>query len=565
MQSKLNKTNGEYLLTDKKNIAVMNRGKSNTLYVIYGSRTGNSRAAAELAFEYGKYIGMDCELLDMKEFPYNEIQYIRNILIAVSTHGEGDPPAVVEAFYQFMHGDDVPSMSGVNFSILALGDSSYKDFCKTGHDFRKRLISLGAKEVYPIVECDIDYEENAKKWVVAAVDLFEKKLPRINQRPNKEFAFELNKRELDDYNAFYAKVMKKGLLTAKGYNKRTYHLTLDMNGFKGEFHPGDSFGVYAINSRLLVDKILRAMKYDGTHRVLVDNKSKMLKETLVHDFEITMVTPVVIKKYAELAGHRDLAKLVANELQMIAFCEFHDVLDLVTMFPAQVDQQQFLSILRKLNPRLYSVAASSLAHPGELHLTAGIIEYPLYNRKHSGVCSSMFADRLEEGDTLALFHEPNESFRLPTDDSLPVIMVATGTGIAPFRGFLQERAFRKAEGANWLFFGDRYSSSDFLYGRELEDFFESGLLTRLNLAFSRDYKEKIYVQDLMEKNGKEIFEWIDERGAIIYICGNKRTIGQDARESLKRIINIYRDIDDPAPDEYLKKLVFEKRLRTDLY
>ncbi|ASB48077.1 diflavin oxidoreductase [Alkalitalea saponilacus] len=564
MQTRTDKTVGEIQLKGKRNIAEK-CDNSKTLYVVYGSRTGNSRAAAELAFEYGKHLGLECELLDMKDFPYNELQFIRHLLIAVSTHGEGDPPAVVEAFYHFMHSDEVPAMKGVRFSILALGDSSYNDFCKTGHDFRKRLVTLGAEEAYPIIECDIDYEENAKRWVAQSVGVFEEILPKINQRQNKEFAFELNKRELDDDNAFYARVKEKVLLTAEGYNKRTYHITLDMKGYKGEYHPGDSFGVYAINSRLLVDKILRKMNFDGTHRVLVDNKSKMLKETLVHDYEITMVTPIVVKKYAELSGHQDLIKLVENEQQLIAFCEFHDVLDMVSIFPASIDEQEFLSTLRKLNPRLYSVAASSLTHPEELHLTTGIIEYPLYNRKHSGVCSSMFSDRLAEGDTLAIFHEPNEAFRLPMDDSTPVIMVATGTGIAPFRGFLQERNWLKAKGDNWLFFGDRYSSSDFLYGKELEEYFDSGLLTRLNLAFSRDNQEKIYVQNLMEKNGKELFNWIDERNAIVYLCGNKRTMGQDVKESLKRIISTYRDIDDPTPEEYILKMIHEKRLRTDLY
>lgn len=535
------------------------------LHVIYGSRTGNSKAAATLAWEYGKYLGLDCRLHDMKTFVHDKMGQMKNLLIAVSTHGDGDPPAVVEDFYDFIHSDSAPSMKGVNFSVLALGDSSYKDFCKTGRDFRKRLLELGANEISPLVECDIDYEENAKKWVAASVPVFEKILPTQKRKKGKEFAFEINKRELEQDNAFYAKVIDKKLLTAAGNEKRTIHLALSMKNYTTPFHPGDSFGIYTANSRLLVDKLLKALHFDGTRAVQVDNTFKLLKETLVHEYEITLVTPVVLRKYAELAENKKLQEFIRDEGKVKQFCEIHDVLDMVTLFPAVISPEAFLSVLRKLSPRLYSVASSPLVFPDELHLTAGVIEYPLNKRKHKGVSSTFFEDRLEIGDSIPVFPEPNEKFRLPVDNNVPVIMIATGTGIAPFRGFLQERKKKGSGGKNWLFFGDRHSSSDFLYREEMEDFHQSGVLTNLDLAFSRDQEEKVYVQHRMLENSKEFFRWVDQLGAVIYLCGNKRTMGIDVKETIQSILTSEGDLTDLQAREYLQRLIKERRLLTDLY
>lgn len=536
-----------------------------TLYVVYGSRTGNSKAAATLAWEYAGYLGMESELLDMKTFPFERMEEIKNLLIAVSTHGEGDPPAVVEDFYRFMHSEEAPLLEGVKFSILALGDSSYNDFCKTGWDFRERLLELGAQEVSPLVECDIDYEENAKSWVAESVTTFERILPKKKSVDKAEFAFELNKRELDQNNAFYAKVLKKKLLTSEDYEKRTLHLTLSMENFGPSFFPGDSFGIYTSNSRFMVDKLLKALQFDGTHAVLTEGTPRLLKEALVHDYEITMVTPVVLKKYAEITGIKELSDLLTSEKWVNNFCENHDVLDLVTLFPGEISPEAFLSCLRKLGARLYSVASSPLVFPNELHLTASMIEYPLNDRQHRGVCSTYIEDRVEEGDSVPVFHEPNEKFRLPEDDSLPIIMIGAGTGIAPFRGFLQEREHRGATGKNWLVFGDRHSKSDFLYGKEMTYYQESGLLSKLDLAFSRDTKPKKYVQHCLLENRSEFFRWIDQLNAVVYLCGNKRTMGKDAKETIRNIVAEEGRLTEEQADDYIQEMIKNKKLLMDLY
>jgi sulfite reductase (NADPH) flavoprotein alpha-component len=538
---------------------------STTLHVMYGSRTGNSKSAAELAREYARYLGMESILVDMKEFPKSEFAEIKNLLIAVSTHGEGDPPAVIEDFYQFMHGEEVPQMKNLKFSVLALGDSSYKDYCKTGWDFRNRLLELGAKELSPLVECDIDYEENAKQWVVQSVSEFRKTLPVREIKQEKEFAFEINKPQAGDSNLFYAKVLEKKMLTKINYEKKTMHLTLSMKNFGKEYHPGDSFGVFTPNPRLLVDDLLKTMAYDGTKAIKEGTQVRLLKEILLYDYELTLITPVVVKKYAQVSGREDLQKLVTNETALEKFCETHDVLDLVSLFPANIQPEDFLNMLRKLNPRLYSVASSPLVYPDELHLTASIMEYQLNGRLHRGVCSTLFNDLLEVSETVPIVHEPNEKFRLPKNDNTPVIMIATGTGIAPFRGFLQERNHRNANGLNWLIFGDRHSDSDYLYGEELNYYHKSGLLTRLDLAFSRDQKVKIYVQYFMEKHSKEFYHWIHEKKAIVYLCGNKRTMGKDVRETLSDIIRKEGKMNPDQADKYMEEMSLEKRLLADVY
>ncbi len=537
-----------------------------SLHIICGSRTGNSMAAAELALNYARHLGIDCYLHEMQNMDARQLQFMKNILIAVSTHGEGDPPAVAENFYDYVHFQANFSLKGSRFSVLALGDSSYADYCKTGHDFRQRLLSMGSAEVYPLVECDIDYEENAMKWVREAVDTFAKLLPVEKPKSKKAFAFEINKVETENDQLFYAPILEIKQLTQPDYQKRTLHLSLSVEKFGMSFQPGDSFGIYAQNSRPLVDRLLKALRFDPSFAVKTGDKTKLLKEALLHDFEITLTTPLMVEKYARLANHKKLIQFIKNRKQLEAYCEMHDVLDLVTDFPADdLDPQSFVEILRKLAPRLYSVANSQKAYPNEVHFTASLMEYPLNNRKHTGVCSTYFADRLEVGDSVPISLEVNEKFRLAEDPDRALIMIGTGTGIAPFRGFLQARDHQHAKGENWLFFGDRHAKSDFLYRDEIEHYFNKGLLTRLNTAFSRDQSEKIYVQHLMEDNSHTLYEWIDKKNAIVYICGNKRTLGKDVKVTLEKIISREGGLSASEALSYLNAMKRDGRLQTDLY
>jgi sulfite reductase (NADPH) flavoprotein alpha-component len=539
--------------------------ENDSLHVIYGSRTGNSLAAATLAWEYAKHLGIRSFLHNMKTIDADQIRTMNNVLIAVSTHGEGDPPAVAERFYEYLHSDSAPSMVNSRFSILALGDSSYSDYCKTGRDFRDRLLKLGGKEISPIEECDIDYEENAKKWVRGAVGAFAGILGKMEVGNDREFAFEINKIEAQHSKVFYAKISDIQMLTHPDYEKRTMHLVLSMEKFGSHFQPGDSFGIYAQNSRLLVDHLLKTLHFDGTHAVEVDQKTKLLKEALISDFELTVITPIIVNKYAEYTDDSALTKLLKDKKALELYCETHDVLDLVSDFPSGINPGELTGILRKLNPRLYSVANSLLVFPDEVHFTIGLMEYELKSRRHSGVCSTLLSDRVETGATIPVFLEPNEKFRIPDDDLQPMIMIATGTGIAPFRGFLQERDHKNAKGENWLFFGDRFSKSDFLYREEIVNYHKNGLLTRLNTAFSRDQEPKVYVQHHMLENSREIFSWIHHKNAVVYICGNKRTMGKAVKKTVETIIRTEGNLSADQTKDYIHNLKAGRRFQTDLY
>lgn len=538
---------------------------SETLYILYGSRTGNSKSAAELAHEYANYLGMDTVLVDLKTLSLERFSGYKNVLLAVSTHGEGDPPAAVLDFYRSVHALRAPKLAELKFSILALGDSSYKDFCKTGNDFRERFLSLNATEIYPIVECDIDYEEKAKDWARNSVDTFTKFLSNHAKRKGKVFSFEINKKDSDWENVFFAKVLNKKQLTHKDYNKKVIHLELSMEDFNHQYYPGDTFGIYVNNSRLLVDKLIKQLNFDRSYILSKGGNKKLLKNALLTDYEITMLTPVVLNKYAKLIDNKALDQLTNDREKLSEYCRTGDVLDMVKDYPGNISPEEFLSVLRNLNPRLYSVASSNLAYPNELHLTIGLIEYSINNRLHQGVCSTYINDRLNVGDSIPLFLEKNESFRLVDNDSVPIIMIGTSTGIAPFRAFLQERKCRGARGDNWLFFGDRHRESDFLYEEEIQEYVKNGLLTRLNIAFSRETEQKEYVQHQLLKQSKELFDWIDKRDAAIYLCGNKWTMGKDVKLCLEEIVSKEGKLSQKGASAYLQKMKMEKRYQMDLY
>jgi sulfite reductase (NADPH) flavoprotein alpha-component len=534
----------------------------NILHVVYGSRTGNSKAAAELAHEYAKFLGIRTELINMQEFKLKNFKYLKNILIAVSTHGEGDPPVAAEDLLTYLLSEKASQMNEVRFSVLALGDSSYKHFCKTGYDFQERLIELGAEKVYELTECDIDFEENAKKWIEGSVNTFEKLLPVHKNGQNKNFAFEINVPVDTIGDAYMAKVLEKRILNENA-SKKTMHVVLSLKNSGIEYKPGDSIGIYSFNSRWMVDKLIKKLEFDPTHIFEIKGTKKMLKEAMITDYELTLLTPVVLKKYAEVSGNTDLKEFLNDEELVEQYCETRDMIDLVTDFPSTLKADEFISILRKLPGRLYSIASSQKQFPDEVHLTVGVVEYMQNNRLHEGVCSSFISSRIDDGESVGIYLEENEKFRLPADET-PIIMIGAGTGLAPYRSFLQERDIRNATGNNWLFFGDRNKETDFLYQEELQSYQKSGLLTKLNTAFSRDQEEKIYVTNRMKEHSKVLFDWI-ENGAVIYLCGNKRTLAKSVRETLLEIFQAEGKMSYSEAEKYLEEMKAGKRFQEDVY
>ncbi len=535
------------------------------LTILYGSRTGNSKAVATLASEYATHLGINNQLEAMQSFPFERLNEVNTLLVAVSTHGEGDPPAPAEDFYNYIHSDQAPAMKNTKFAVAALGDSSYKHFCKTGKDIEKRLKELGATPMAETVECDIDFEERSKSWVRDIVEQLAREM-NIGSPAKKDskFVFELKLDEQDKYNAFNATILEKSLLSGLDSTKKTYHLTLNLKNSGIDFQPGDSIGVYCTNSKLFVDRIIRKLGFDPT--LTIENKAgrQLLKETLVRDYELTIITPVVVKKYAALTHNQALNDLLADKTRLDAYVETRDILDLITDFPAQITPDQFISILRKLAPRLYSVASSNRLTQDTVDLTVGIIEYEAWDRYHIGVGSSLFNSRIDAGEKIPVFLEANEKFRLPEDPRTPVIMISTGTGLAPFRAFLQDRELNDDPGKNWLFFGERHASTDYLYREELQTFTDRGILSRLDTAFSRDQEERVYITHKMLDHSSELYRWIED-GAYIYVCGNKRTMAKSVRKALRTILAKEGDMSSPEASARLEEMKSNRQYQEDIY
>lgn len=534
---------------------------NNTLYILFGSRTGNAKSVAVLAHEYAQSLGYNSVLQDMQEMNFSELKDIHNLLVVVSTHGEGEPPVQAEGFYEFVHSDELKSLSA-KYAVLGLGDSSYRYYCQTGKDIHNRFKQLGGKPLLEPESCDIDFEETAKNWVRNVIEEFSPLL-RVMNPLKSGFVFEL-KNENSSHQAYRAELLEKRMLTTNESSKKVLHVSLSLANSGIDYLPGDALGVFGTNSRLFVDELLKTIGFDKAYPVKTKDGTRLLKDLLIHEYELTLLTPLVVNKYALIVNNNELNKLVSNEALLNDFVKEHDILDLIFKYPGEISVEEFLSILRKLNHRLYSVASSSKLVGEKADITVKIIENLNGTRTRNGVCSSFLWHRLDVGDKVPVTLETISKFRLPDNDNQPIIMIAAGTGIAPFLGFLQERMVRKATGRNWLIFGERNRKSDFLYEKELREFQGSGLLTRINTIFSRDQKEKVYVSSIIQKEASTIINWIKE-GAIIYVCGSKDRLAYSVRESLIQIFKEENNVNETEAANRLEDLKNTKQYQEEVY
>ena len=466
-----------------------------------------------------------------------------------------------------------PKLDQLNFSVLALGDSSYELFCQTGKEFDQRLAELGGTRLYPRFDCDLDYDGPAAEWITGVIDSLsavqggsadEASKAAVEAAPQEAEAVVYSRT-----NPFQAEVLENLNLNGRGSNKETRHIELSLEGSGLAFEPGDIVGIYPTNDPELVDVILQETKWDPNESVTINKQGDVLplKEALSSQFEITAVTKSLLKQAAELSANEALQELVAagNEAKVKAYTAGRDVLDLIRDFgPWTVSAQEFTSILRKLPPRLYSIASSFAANPDEVHLTIGAVRYEAHGRERKGVCSTLCAERLQPGDTLPIYIQNNKHFKLPENPETPVIMVGPGTGVAPFRAFMQEREEIGAQGKSWMFFGDQHFVTDFLYQTEWQKWLKEGVLTRMDVAFSRDTAEKVYVQHRMLEQSKEMFEWL-QQGAAVYICGDKNNMAKDVHHALLDIIEKEGGMSGEQAEAYLADMKQQKRYQRDVY
>ncbi|MCQ6276882.1 assimilatory sulfite reductase (NADPH) flavoprotein subunit [Bacillus sp. V3B] len=542
---------------------------SKEVTILYGSQTGNAQGISENAGKTLEGRGFQVTVSSMNDFKPNNLKKIQNLLIVVSTHGEGDPPDNALSFHEFLHGRRAPKLEDLRFSVLALGDSSYEFFCQTGKDFDKRLEELGGTRLYPRFDCDLDYDEPASEWLEGVLEgLSEAQAQGGSTAPVPVTASQAVESVYSRTNPFKAEVLENLNLNGRGSNKETRHLELSLEDSGLTYQPGDSLGVIPENDPALVELLIEALKWNADEMVTVkQGDNRTLKDALISYYEITTLTKPLLQKAAELSTNNDLQQLVApgNEEKAKAYLEGRDLLDFVQDFgPWGESAQEFVSILRKMPARLYSIASSLSANPEEVHLTIGAVRYEAHGRERKGVCSILCADRLQPGDTLPVYIQHNQNFKLPNNPDTPIIMVGPGTGVAPFRSFMQEREELGAEGKSWMFFGDQHFVTDFLYQTEWQKWLQDGVLTKMDVAFSRDTDEKVYVQHRMLEQSKELFEWLQE-GAAVYICGDEKNMAHDVHNTLIDIIEKESGMSREKAEEYLADMQQQKRYQRDVY
>ncbi len=535
-------------------------GNDTRITILYGTHTGNSRLIAESASKLLENKGVVTDLVSMDDYNNRKIKEEKNLLVVVSTHGEGEPPVAAEDFYSYIFSKKAPSLKQLNFSVIALGDSSYLNFCQTGREIYQQFLKLGANNLHELVELDVDFKDQVSSILPGVIEPFS-----VNNNKQESLSSTADQQVTLDVDQWIeAEVLDKVLLNGRGSNKETYHLELDIEDTGIRYEPGDALEVISKNNPVLVDGILNQLGLSSETKIEIKDKEWELKEALTSYFEITVVTPPVIKKYAELVQNAQLNELINNQDKLKEYLYGIDFLDLIHDFPVALSVNNLQNILRKLPARLYSISSSYNYNPDEVHITVGAVKYQLNDREHQGVCSGFLAQEVQVGDQLLVRISKNEGFRLPEDHNAKVIMVGPGTGIAPFRSFLQERESLKAKGENWLFYGDQCFETDFLYQAELLKYRTKGFLSDIDVAFSRDQEEKIYVQHRLKEKGAKIFQWLND-GAYIYLCGDMNNMAKDVKKELVNIIAEHGNLTLKEAAEYFKEIKSSKRFQEDVY
>ena len=536
------------------------------IWILYGTHTGNSESLANQTAKRLNDLGREAKAVGMDTFKPNTLKKIKELLIIVSTDGEGDAPIQAEGFLEFLKGKRAPKLDHISYSVLALGDSSYAEFCQTGKDFDAALKAKGATAFTERVDCDVDYEENYEKWLTEVI----KEAGTQQEEASHQEHFQTAGTSVEtassysQKNPFYATVLEKICLNGRGSEKETIHLELDLEGSNLTYEPGDALGIIGLNKPELVSRVLSHLKFSGDEEVDTADGKKDIKTALREDYELIILTVLSLKKFVEITSSEKIKKILEDKNALADYLYGRDILDLLQEESYSFTPEEFISLLRKNMPRMYSIASSQEEVEDEVHILVSSVRYEAHGRHKEGVCSTFLADQIEQDDQVKVFIDPNSRFKLPQDTEKPVIMVGPGTGIAPFRSFIQHRDAQEATGKSWLFFGDRNFHTDFLYQSEWLQYLEEGVLTRLDVAFSRDQKEKIYVQHKMLENGKELYNWLNE-GAHFYVCGDKDYMAKDVDSALLQIVKTHGNLQEKEAGEYIKELRLSGRYQVDVY
>ena len=542
---------------------------NNELLVLFGTESGNAEALAEETQSKASALGIKAKIANMADMTMDSLKGAQNLLVIVSTWGDGEPPDDAAEFYELVMSKAAPKMDNKRFSVLALGDTSYEHFCKIGKDFDTRIEQLGGTRLYERKDCDVDFDDDFKEWSDGTLKVFQKIFSEqstlIQTSTVKKKAPEVVK--YSRKNPYTSKLSERINLNASNSSKETLHLEFDLAGSGLSYGVGDSLAVQPRNSECLVQLLLKTTGFKANSQVSLKEEECSLGEALKSKLDITTLSIPFLKRYNEIAKDSALEALLSNEnkSEIQKYINGRDLVDVLKDFSSKnLDAQGLVGLLRKLPPRLYSIASSQKAHPDSVHLTVAAVRYETHGRLKEGVCSTYLADRIALEETADVFVTANKNFKLPEDPSTPIIMVGPGTGIAPFRAFMQERKATGAQGKNWIFFGDQHFLTDFLYQSEWQNYQKDGLLSKIDVAFSRDQADKIYVQHKMKENAKELFDWINA-GAYFYVCGDASRMANDVDQALHSIIQEQASMNEAEASEYVKKMKAEKRYLRDVY
>ncbi|HVU37553.1 MAG TPA: sulfite reductase subunit alpha [Opitutales bacterium] len=528
------------------------------LTILFGSQTGTAEGLAKRAAKEAGKRGFAPTVLDMAQTSATKLAAEKNLLIITSTYGEGEPPDNAKALHAALHAEGAPLFAGVRYSVCALGDRNYAQFCQCGRDFDQLLHKLGATRALPHAECDVDYEEMFLKWLDASLGALGQNAA-VPAAPAPAESTETSAEGLSGYsrqNPFPAPVLAVRRLSGAGSAKEVNHVEFSLEDSGLLYDVGDALGVYPQNCPELVAAVLAALQCDGEEAVPTPEGELPLRAALLKHFDLGKPAPDLLKQFTTVAAGSAVTSGQGN---------FLDVLDVLQAHPGRtLPPLDFVRALRKLQPRLYSIASSPAAHLGQVHLTVGAVRYESAGRPRKGVCSTFLAERAHSHGRVGVFVHRNKAFKPPVEGARAMIMVGPGTGIAPFRAFLHERRVTGATGKNWLFFGDQHAAHDYLYRDELEGFHRDGALHRLDTAFSRDQEQKIYVQHRLRDQAAEIFRWLEE-GAHFYVCGDAARMAKDVDAALREIVQTEGKLSDDAAGAYLDRLRAEKRYARDVY
>lgn len=539
-----------------------------TITLLSASQTGNARRLSEQLRDDLLAAKLNVNLVNAGDYKFKQIAQEKLLIVVTSTQGEGEPPEEAVALHKFLMSKKAPKLDKTAFAVFGLGDTSYEFFSQAGKDFDGKLAEMGGERLLDRVDADVEYAADAEKWRKQIVEVLKARVPAeapaaaavtATGAVNEVFSSPYTKEE--PLTASFAVNQK---ITGRNSDKDVRHIEIDLGDSGLRYQPGDALGVWFENDPALVQELVELLWLKGDESVTVNDQTLSLTEALQKHFELTVNTPQIVEQYGKLCRDETLLGLIGEKPKLQQYAQSTPIVDMVRRAPVEATAEQLIAILRPLTPRLYSIASSQAESESEVHITVGAVRYEIDGRERAGGASGFLADRLEEDGEIRVFIEHNDNFRLPANPETPVIMIGPGTGIAPFRAFMQQRDNDGAEGKNWLFFGNPHFTEDFLYQVEWQRYVKDGLLTNIDLAWSRDQKQKVYVQDKIRAKGAEVWSWI-QQGAHIYVCGDANRMAKDVEQVLLELVAEHGGMDTETADEYLSELRIERRYQRDVY